>query len=227
MLRVDVTVAVVIVKVALWAPAGTVTVEGTVALLLPEVRVTTTPPARAGPVNVTVPVLVRPPFTLEGFNLSVESAAARTVRVALLVTVPYVAEMLEVVEAATTAVVIGNAAVDDPAGMVTFCGTVAAAVLLLARDRTMPPLGAGPSSVTVPVELLPPVTAVGLRVSLENEGGLTVRVAVLGTPVDAVITTAVDALTAVVVMVKRAVVLPAATVTVAGTAATTVFALDS
>jgi hypothetical protein len=37
-----------------------------------------------------------------------------------------------------------------PAGTVTLDGTVAAPVLLLERDTTAPPLGAGPLIVTVP-----------------------------------------------------------------------------
>ena len=65
----------------------------------------------------------------------------------------------------------------EPAGTVTFCGTVAAAVLLLERITKMPPVGAAPLSVTVPVEALPPVTAVGLSANVERAGGFTVRVA--------------------------------------------------
>src|SRR5437867_2931959 len=56
-------------------------------------------------------------------------------------------------------------------GTVTLAGTVATLVLLLERATTAPPLGAGPLSVTVPVEELPPVTLVGLRLSDESVGG--------------------------------------------------------
>ena len=56
-------------------------------------------------------------------------------------------------------------AVVPPAGTVTLDGTVATPVLLLDSDTTAPPLGAGPLSVTVPVEELPPVTVDGFKVS--------------------------------------------------------------
>src|SRR5947199_9117574 len=61
-------------------------------------------------------------------------------------------------------------------GTVTLAGTVATLVLLLERATTAPPLGAGPLSVTVPVEELPPVTLVGLRLSDESVGGAGVTV---------------------------------------------------
>ena len=51
------------------------------------------------------------------------------------------------------------------AGTVTLAGTVAAEVLLLDNATTVPPAGAYPLSVTVPVELAePPVTLVGFKV---------------------------------------------------------------
>src|SRR6266699_4004782 len=68
-----VTTLVLTVKVALVAPTGTVTLEGTVAaaVLLLE-SVTCAPPAGAGPLNVTVPVEEFPPATLVGFSESEE-----------------------------------------------------------------------------------------------------------------------------------------------------------
>ena len=62
------------VKVALMAPAGTVTLEGTLAtaVLLLE-SVTWAPPAGAGPLRVTVPVeACTPPTTFVGFSLNEE-----------------------------------------------------------------------------------------------------------------------------------------------------------
>ena len=57
-------------KFALVAPAGTVTLLGTVAtLVLLLLRFTTNPPDGAGAVRVTVPVLLLPPTTLVGFRL--------------------------------------------------------------------------------------------------------------------------------------------------------------
>src|SRR6266513_1522692 len=71
------TALVLTVKVALVAPAATVTLEGTVAaaVLLLE-SATCAPPAGAAPLNVTVPVEVCvPPITLVGLSVSEESVA--------------------------------------------------------------------------------------------------------------------------------------------------------
>ena len=71
-----------------------------------------------------------------------------------------------------------------PAGTVTLEGTVAAAVLLLESVTRAPPAGAGPFSVTVPVEdpSGPPITLLGLRASEETIGGITVSEAVCVAP---------------------------------------------
>ena len=69
-------------------------------------------------------------------------------------------------------------AVVPPPGTVTLAGTVAAPVLLLDSDTTAPPLGAGPLSVTVPLDELPPVTLDGLRLSEESVGASGTNVAV-------------------------------------------------
>jgi len=68
-----------------------------------------------------------------------------------------------------------------PAGTITLEGTLAA-LLLLESATWAPPAGAGPLSVTVPVEGVPPITPVGLSVSEETVGrggGVTVRVMVV------------------------------------------------
>ena len=79
-----VTARVVTVKAALVAPAGIVTLAGTVAttvLLL--VRETTAPPVSAGPLSMTLPVEGDPPLTLVGFSVSmVRVGGGVTVRVA-------------------------------------------------------------------------------------------------------------------------------------------------
>ena len=61
---------------------------------------------------------------------------------------------------ATGLVFTVKVAVVAPAATVTLGGT-AAAVLLLVSATTAPPVAAGPLSVTVPVDEVPPVTDVG------------------------------------------------------------------
>src|SRR5215831_15806790 len=69
------TTGVVTVKVALRAPAGTVTLAGTLATAPVLASVTTAPPAGAAAVRVTVPVEGLPPTTLVGFKASEERVA--------------------------------------------------------------------------------------------------------------------------------------------------------
>jgi hypothetical protein len=102
-------------KVALVAPAGTVTLERTLAAALLLESRTCAPPAGAGPLNVTVPVEdCVPPTTLVGFSSSEETVGSGggggvTVRVIVVVfvkvsdvpvmvtvTVPVVAALLAV-----------------------------------------------------------------------------------------------------------------------------------
>ena len=95
--------------------------------------------------------------------------------------------MVTWVEAVTARVVTVKAALVAPAGMVTVAGTVATVVSLLERETRAPPLGAGPLSVTLPVEGDPPLTLVGFSVSEVRVGpdggcGVTMSEAVLVTP---------------------------------------------
>ena len=87
----------------------------------------------------------------------------------MLTVVPFAdAEMVAVaLEPATVATV--KLALVCPAATVTLAGTVAAALL---RDNvtTVPPVGATAVKVTVPVEVVPPVTVLGLRVRAEGTG---------------------------------------------------------
>ena len=84
-----VTLLVETLKVALVAPAATVTLAGTVAtagLLLDSA--TTTPPAGAAALRVTVPVEGVPHFTLVGARLTEARVGGVTVSPADLVTPP-------------------------------------------------------------------------------------------------------------------------------------------
>jgi hypothetical protein len=83
-------------------------------------------------------------------------------------------------------VVTVNVAVVALAGTVTVAGTCAALVLLLERVTTAPLAGAGPVSLTVPVDEAAPITDVGLSVRAlplpVSVGGVTVKLAVPVTP---------------------------------------------
>jgi len=161
------------VKRALVAPAGTVTVLGTLARLELLRNCTTTPPAGAGPLRVTVPVAVLPPQTEVGLivsDWSVTLGAGLTVRVAVRETPPAEAVIVTLVALETACVETVKFALVAPAGTVTVLGTVATFVLLLLRFTTNPPDGAGAVRVTVPVLLLPPTTLVGFRLRLLRLG---------------------------------------------------------
>ena len=103
-----------------------------------------------------------------------------TVSEAVLVPVLFDPEIVTEVDAATALVVTVKVALVPPAATVMLAGTVATPVLLLESVTIAPPLGAGPLSVTVPVDGLPPVTLVGFSASEEivGAGGVTVSEAV-------------------------------------------------
>ena len=150
------TLAVVTVKVADAAPAGTNTVVGTLAAAVLELAsAIVTPAAPAGLLSVTVPVAVPPPVTLPGdmpSELSADAAAAGfTEMVAVRVAPKYDAVIVDELTAVTVPVVIANVAETEPDGTVTAAGTVAAAVSELKSETTTPALGAGALSVTAPV----------------------------------------------------------------------------
>jgi hypothetical protein len=92
--------------------------------------------------------------------------------------------MLAEVVTRTMDVFTRKVALVAPAGTVTLEGTLAAPLLLESRTCA-PPAGAGPLSVTVPVEdCVPPTTLVGLSsseatVGRGGGGGVTVRVSVV------------------------------------------------
>ena len=79
------------VKVALVAPAGTVTVKTVEHAPLLSESATTAPPAGAGPFSVTVPIespTSGPPTTLVGFRVSDTRTAGSTVSEAVRVAPP-------------------------------------------------------------------------------------------------------------------------------------------
>jgi hypothetical protein len=84
-----VTALVLTANVALLAPTGTVTLEGTLAALLLLESKTCAPPAGAGPLIVTVPVAdCTPPITLVGFRVTEDTVGRGggvTVRVIVVV----------------------------------------------------------------------------------------------------------------------------------------------
>jgi hypothetical protein len=214
------TPVVVAVKVAVSAPANTVTDAGTRAAGSLELKVTTTPPVAAGPLSVTVPVEELPPTTEAGARPTATSTGAVTVRVVARLTVSKRAVIVTGVFEATGFVVAVKVAVVAPCATVTDTGTWAAAVLLEVSVTTAPPAGAPRSKVTVPVDAVPPPTETGFMVTLLKTamGASTVSVAVSLTLLyTAVIVTAVSRATGLVVAVNSAVVAPSATVTDAGT----------
>lgn len=127
----------------------------------------------------------------------------------------------------TMFVLTKNVALEDPAGTVTFAGT-AALPLLLESVTTIPPLGAGPVKVTVPVDEVPLVTLAGFRVIAASAAGTTVSELVWVTPLkEAEMLIEVGVATAEVVTENAALDVPGGTVTDGGTLATPRLLLDS
>jgi len=119
-------------------------------------------------------VAALPPVTDAGETLTETSVGAvmESVAVALF---PFTVAVIVAVTAALTAAVVTVKVADVcPAATVTVPGTVADE-LLDASATTRPPVGAGPLSVTVPVEETPPATVVGLSVTEVVTGAETVR----------------------------------------------------
>jgi hypothetical protein len=84
---------------------------------------------------------------------------------------------------ATGVVVTVNVAEVAPAATVTLAGTCATVVLLLDKVMTAPAPAAGPFKVTVPVDVVPPITeAAGFKVTEVSVAALIVRGAVLAVP---------------------------------------------
>jgi hypothetical protein len=165
-------VRVVTGKVADLAPTATTTLAGTVAFAVLElVSVTVAPPVGAGPFNVTVAVGIWPRVTLVRSSV-VENAwsVGATVCVAVFEVPPEAAVIVTFVFEATVKVVTVNVVDTDPAGTVTFAGTVAAAVFELVKVTTVPPVRAAPFSATVAVDVEDPKAVDGARVTESGIG---------------------------------------------------------
>jgi hypothetical protein len=158
----------VIVNVTVFEPAGTVTCAGRSSNDDELDSATTMPPAGAEPVRVTVPVPVRPLTIVVGLAETAESAGGVTVRFADLLTPGPDAVITTAVLALTGAVVTVNVALEEPAGIVTLPGTVAADELLDESAITRSPPSAALSRRTVPVDVFPPTTDVDDSVSEET-----------------------------------------------------------
>jgi hypothetical protein len=163
----------VTVKLTRLAPAGTVTVAGTVAAArLLDAKFTT---SAVGVTALSVMVAVefaRPPRTDVGLSVKVlnvtDATTGFTVRVVVLLTPSDDAVITAGVLAVTDVVVIANVADVAPAASVTDAGTTAATELLVSVTTT-PPAGAGEPSVTVPVAAVPPLTLTGFTLIVDNE----------------------------------------------------------
>ena len=210
-----VTVVVVIVKLVLEYPTGTVTVCGTTAEGSLLDKATVTPPSGANPFRVTLPATVLPVTTRLGLSER-EAGTKPTTKFPVTVVLLRVAVIVTVVLVATALVVIGKVVLWEPAGTVTVVGTVTEGSLL-ERLIIAPFVGAGPYRVTLPVTLLPPDTGFGLNVT-KSSNGSTRRLVVTEVLLRvAVIVTIVPAVTALVAIGKVALLDPDGTVTVAAT----------
>ncbi len=156
------------------APAATVTDAGTVTMALLLVRRIADADAAAGPLKVTVPVDVVPPTMLVGLTTNEFRMGAVKDTVAICELVPYFAVTDTFALLATGVVVALKVAVVFPAAIVTDAGTTTDGAPL-DRVTKMPPVGAGPLIVTVPVVPVPPSNVEGEKASVCTAGGLIVR----------------------------------------------------
>jgi len=101
------------------------------------------------------------------------------VAVTLLVAV---AEIVTLIFLVTLFVETAKVAVLDPDATVTLAGTVATLVLVLDKVTVVPLFGAGPVRVTVPVDVPPPRSELGLKETDEAAGAVTVNDAVFVVP---------------------------------------------
>jgi hypothetical protein len=109
-------------------------------------------------------------------------AGACTSRLVVFATPARVAVIKALVSEATAVVVMLKFAVEVLAATTTDPGTLAAEGTLLERETSIPPAGAGPVSVTVPVTPVPPSAGLGAAETALRAGGATPISADLETP---------------------------------------------
>jgi hypothetical protein len=207
-----VTPVVVPVNVTLVAPAGTVTVAGTVTALLALDNVTTVPAGPAADPRVTRNVMLLPPLRDVGDADNAVITAAFTTTFSDLLIAPWDATTVPAVSESTATDVAVKLAESAPSGTVTVAGTVIAG-LLLTKSTVTPPAGAIPVNVTLPMVDAPPFSIVDIE-SVDNTGAATVMVLVMVVPLaDAVVVTTVFVSTTSADTGKVADVAPSATVT--------------
>jgi hypothetical protein len=158
------TVRVTTVNVAVAAPAGTVTLGGTVTGSALD-RDTIAPPAGAAPLSVTVAFTVPPPTTVDALSVIEDSVAPRvTVNAGDCPLLPLSVAVIVAVPLAMAVTV--NGALMEPAAIAIGVCTVATAGLLLARATFAPPAGAAAARVTAPWVVDPATTVDALSVTL-------------------------------------------------------------
>ena len=170
------------VNVAVCCPAGTVTLTGTEAFAGCELAsFTTSPPLGAGADRLTVPVEALPRITLDGFRPSEAMVAAGggggggggVMVSALVFVVPPIEAVTPTTAVVVTAEVVTVKDADEaPAATSTLAGTPTVVGLALDTPTTVPPDGAAPLSVTVPVDGLPPTTLGGVTPSDASDTAL-------------------------------------------------------
>lgn len=200
-------------------PAGTFTVDDTLATDLSLESWINMPPLGAGPVNVTVPREILPPTTVPGFTLTERTTEGLIVNRADAVDAPIPAVTVTVFWEAIDTVVTVNEALVCPSDTVTVPGIVMYGELVVTKTA-LPPRGAIPLRVRVPTTDLPPETTEGFRVSDATPRGINARLAACDDPFKLAVITAMDAFgTIFVVTEKVCIAWPAANFTDVGTAA--------
>jgi hypothetical protein len=171
-----VTASVAALKVPLLALLAMLKLAGTVtADVLLLISVTVKPAGGAGPLRINVPTDEAPPVTEFGLKLKDMITGGFTVSMPVMLLAPSVAVTVTIFAVGTPTVVAVNVCEVLPPAIDTLAGTVTDGSELF-RAMLIPPAGAAPLIATVPVELVPPVTVVGLKLTpvMVTDEGITV-----------------------------------------------------